>query len=219
MNDICYIITGKLSRDITILLIQLYSDVQNKIISTWYDQEFEWLALLYLHGFKIVLNTAPDIQTSANYQSTCVYNGCRKAEALGFKICIRMRTDMFPIHIQQLTTLLQQSLTDKLLCLAGMTSEQPKLWYYLDALIMGRTEQLLRFFTPQQKADDLRCAELFWLEEYIGHPATEKSDVLEAFTFCGKQIQGQPVHCQWHEKGWEIFQCYIRPTNYFIWYE
>jgi hypothetical protein len=219
MNDLCYIITGKVSRDMIGPLLQLYSDVPNKILSTWYDTEFEWLAAFYAHGFTIVLNTPPEVKTSANYQSTCAYNGCCKAEALGFKTCIRMRTDMFPYPIQHLTTRLQQNLTDKLLCLAGMSSEQPKLWYYLDALIMGRTELLLRFFTPQQKADDQRCAEIFWLEEYIGHSATEKSDVLEAFTFCGKQLQGQPLHCQWHEKGWELFQCYIRPSNNFIWYE
>lgn len=218
--DVCFVITGKLVKENIPDLIACYKDIPHKILSTWEDEDFSLLSLLDANGFRVILNAPKGAANAANFQSVCILRGCTLAKELGFTRCIRSRTDMILHNIPLFLSLLEPyfELNDKLICLSGMSAEHPKLCYYVDFMIAGRTEQLLRFFTPVQEKEDPRCCELFWLEEYIGRPIQSKADVLEAFIFCGETLQGKPVVCEWKGKGWELFQCFIRPTNNFIWY-
>ena len=218
--DPCFIITGKLSKESVPDLIECYKDYPYKILSTWEQEDFSLLSLLESKGFKLILNRPEGAPIAANFQSVCIVRACELAKQMGFTRCIRTRTDMVFHNLGLFLTLLQPffELNDKLICLSGMSKEEPPLLYYVDLLMAGTTEQLLRFFKPMQAGEDPRCCEVFWLEEYIGRPIQSKADILDAFIFCGQSLQGKPVLCEWRGKGWELFQCFVRPTNNFIWY-
>ena len=218
MNSICYLITGKLTLELVARLQVSFQHVPNKVISVWVDEDLRFLDYLHQHGFQIVMNFPPQVKSSANLQAACIVNGLHKIIGMGFEKCIRVRTDMFFENIEHATNVIAGQIREKLVCLSGMSSESPKLWYYLDLLIAGRCETMLKFFSPLMKKDESRCAEMFWLETYLGRKCTTKEDVLEVFEFCGQHLYGQPVLCHWIDKGWELFQHYIRPGNYFIWY-
>lgn len=218
MDSVCYLITGKLTPELVARLQHCFQAIPHKVLSVWIDEDIRLLEFLHQCGFQIVTNFRPRVKTSANLQATCIVNGLHKIIGMGFDKCIRVRTDMFFQNLEHTTNLLVPQIQDKLVCLCGMSSEVPKLWYYLDLLIAGRCDMMLRFFTPLMKEDETRCAEMFWLEEFLGRSATTKEDVCEVFDFCGLTLFGQPVLCDWIDKGWELFQHYIHPGHTFIWY-
>ncbi len=218
-DSVCYLITGQLTLEYTAQLIYAFERIPHKVVSTWIGENPEYIHYLLSHGFHVVLNEKPTIQTSANFQGVAALHGLRKIQEHGYKYCVRIRTDMLfrnLYHFNQI--LIPQFQENKLLCLCGMRSENPDLWYYLDLLIAGPVEKMIQFYSPMMTENEPRCAEIFWLESYLGHPATRKEDVQEVFSFCGKHFYQQPILCQWLGKGWEILHQYIREENSFIWY-
>ncbi len=218
MDSVCYLITGKLTLELAARLQVSFQKIPNKVLSVWITEDLHLLDYLHQNGFHIVTNFPPQVKSSGNMQSVCITNGLHKIIGMGFDKCIRVRTDMFFENIEHTTNVIVGQIQQKLVCLSGMSSENPKLWYYLDLLIAGRCQTMLKFFTPLMLENESRCAEMFWLESSLGRTCTTKEDVLEVFDFCGLSLYKQPVLCSWIDKGWEIFQHYIRPDNYFIWY-
>jgi hypothetical protein len=107
INDVCLIITGLIHEGYIDELINMYKNINTKIISTWVDQDKNLLNKLKLMGFIILLNECPR-DPRIIYQSIQTKYALLKATELGFRYSLRFRTDMYikhfeinPINIQQ----------------------------------------------------------------------------------------------------------------------
>jgi hypothetical protein len=218
MNSFCFLVTGKLTPEYVAYAHNSYQSIPQKVLSTWLTTDPILLAYMQSLGFTIVLNEEPSVKHSANFQSVCIVNGLRKIKEMGYTNCIRCRTDFLFERLSTLPEILGPLLHTKLLCLSGMSSDDPKVWYYLDVIIAGSCDRMIQFFQPLVN-DETVFAEKFWLESSLGRPMTTKEDVKEVFDFFGLALQEQPIVGHWVEKGWEVFHCYVRPSNSFIWYE
>jgi len=123
INDIVILITGTIYEKLIDDLIKTYSNLEHKIISTWYDPKFETLHTAYAYGgckpenYNVVLKKLEDAgfilvfnnlveatkmyenYNNKYYKSTIaqtmqIYNGLVKAKELGYKYVIRCRTDI-----------------------------------------------------------------------------------------------------------------------------
>lgn len=221
MNSICFLVTGKLTPEYVAYAQYSYQSIPNKVISTWQSTDPSLLAYMHSFGFTIVLNEEPNVNHSANFQSVCIVKGLQKIKEMGYTNCIRCRTDFLFERLSTLPDIVGPLIQTKLLCLSGMSSDEPKLWYYLDVIIAGNCDRMMQFFKPLIPVDreDNEFAEKFWLESYLGRPMATKEDVKEVFDFFGLALIDKPILAHWLEKGWEVFHCYVRPSNSFIWYE
>lgn len=218
MNSFCFLVTGKLTPEYVAYAHYSYQSIPHKVLSTWLTTDPILIESMRSVGFIIVLNEEPNVKSSANFQSVCIVNGLQKLNEMGYTNCIRCRTDFLFEGLSTLPGILSPLLQTKLLCLSGMSSDVPKSWYYLDVIVAGACDRMIEFFQPLMR-EDREFAEQFWLESYLGRPITTKEDVNEVFDFFGLALQGQPIVAHWVEKGWEVFHCYVRPSNSFIWYE
>jgi hypothetical protein len=218
MNSFCFLVTGKLTPEYVAYAQYSYQSIPHKVLSTWQSTDSILLHSMQSFGFTIVVNEEPVIKNSANFQSVCIVNGLHKIKEMGYKHCIRCRTDFIFERLPLLLDIVAPRIQTKLLCLSGMSSEVPKYWYYLDVIIAGNCDTMIQFFQPLM-IEDKEFAEKFWLESYLGRPLKTKDDVKEVFDFFGLALLNQPISAHWVEKGWEVFHCYARSSNSFIWYE
>jgi hypothetical protein len=98
INDMCIIITGLIHENYIIDILTTYKNINNKIISTWYDQDQTLIKILKDNGFIILLNGYPTVKSSYNFQSTHIKAGLLKAIELGCKYVLRFRSDTYIRH-------------------------------------------------------------------------------------------------------------------------
>jgi hypothetical protein len=97
-DDVCIIITGLLKPEYIDSLIFIYRNIKNKIISTWNDENIDFLNKLKQNNFIIILNEKPKIMHGYIYQSLHITNGCLKAKEMGFKYVLRFRSDCYVVN-------------------------------------------------------------------------------------------------------------------------
>jgi len=220
MVKICYIITGLIKEQYINGLINSFTNIETKIISTWQNTPNEYIQILESAGFTIILNEQPKIKMSTNFQSICVVSAIRHIQTLGFTHVIRTRTDLFSNTFDLLMEFIKQRLKEndsKLLSPCGL-SDSGSMMYFLNLLEAGKCDTMIRFYDKQQEQDDSRCPEIFLLESFLNKNNISRKDILSVFDFYAQELQQSPVLVEWPEKGWEVLQCYANKNNSFIWY-
>jgi hypothetical protein len=207
MEDTCIVITGLIKREYMEHLKQTYINIKNKIISTWEDQNKDLIKELESMGFIVILNSYPEHKNSTNYQSKCIKEGCIKAKELGFKYVGRMRSDIccndMPLFIDAISHLYKE----KICCLSGIW--RPTTGYYiLDVLLFGDVNSLIKLVFNEQKKEDSRFVEKYWLESYIGKTDLDIADIKEHFNFCLIHARNKNITMFWRNHNVELIRNY-----------
>ena len=98
IDNTIVVITGLINVFFVDNLIKSYKNTNNKLISTWYDQDKDLIELLILNNFKIVLNDYPKHKNSTNVQIYATNKGSQEAKKLGYKYICHTRSDVFPLN-------------------------------------------------------------------------------------------------------------------------
>jgi hypothetical protein len=211
----CYVITGIIDKYDINLLIEFYSNIQDKIISTWNNQDTTLIDELKNNGFIIIQDDYPINNKQTNYQSKAVNNGCLKAKELGYSHVIRMRTD---IHCDKtylfLNLLINEYFNkDKLVCFSGIETNDGV--YFYDVMIGGEVNKVLDFFKNDQSMDDNRYIEKYLLEMYLDKTDITREDVKSIFNFCYLNCRMLDIKFYFFKKNMEIINDYCNRD--FIW--
>jgi hypothetical protein len=97
-HEVCIIITGLLKPEYIDSIIHTYRNIKNKIISTWNDENIDFLNKLAQNNFIILLNEKPKITHGYINQSLHIINGCSKAKEMGFEYVLRVRSDCYIVN-------------------------------------------------------------------------------------------------------------------------
>ena len=189
MNNISVVITGIIDTNIDILL-NTYKSYNNKIISTWNNQNKDYIKILEENNFIIVLNDYPVNNNSTNYQIKASHAGCLKAKELGFEYVIRMRSDVncnnFNLFIESLynSNFFNK---EKLISFSGMKyhgNPTDTRVCIMDNMIGGYINNMIEFYGTLQESGDNRFPEEYLQENYLKKNNITTIDILNKFNFC-----------------------------------
>jgi len=164
MDKVCFIITGLITEMYIKNLILVYKNINNKIISTWKDQDKNLLKILEENNFHICLNDPPQIMNQVNVQAVTIKAAAEKAAELGFTHVIRMRTDLITNDPVLLLNSIYTKLQNKL-CSLGWVADQHG--YIIDYIFAGPVKNIIQLFESLKSNDDNRFTEKFIQEEYF----------------------------------------------------
>lgn len=193
----CVIITGLLKNEYISPLIEMYKDVPNKIISTWKDQPH--INTLQDNGFIIQLNDYPSYRNCTNYQTVNIREGCILAKKLGFKYIIRMRTDLICNNMIKFMECITPLYTEKITVLGFINLSS---FYIIDFFIAGEICEMISIFNKEQKEDDKRFVEQYWMEEYLGKNNLTFNDLKEKLYTCLDILQSNNIDMEIISKNW-----------------
>lgn len=213
----CVVITGLIRYDYINPLLTTYRNYPNKIISTWNNQDINLISLLQQQGFIIVQDNYPEVCNTTNYQSRAILNGCKKAQELGYKYIIRMRTDIDCNDFNLFSNMLNEKYLNnstKLVSFAGIETPCSGIYFY-DVMIAGNTNSMLVLFKSEQSEKDTRYVEKYILETYAGKQNLSRAEVRDIFNFCYLECRHYGLRFNFPKKGFEIIQQYCNEG--FIW--
>jgi len=202
--DTLVVITGLLGPLHVENLIALYKYTPNKLVSTWNDQPPELIKKLVENGFYVLGNKYPELRTSANLQIVCAHNGIAWAINKGFKYVCRMRTDVFPLNFELFLEKTEAIYTEDLMVICG---KETSFVYFLDIIVAGPVDKMLKFFGTLQPTGDTRIPEKFLLETYAGpgRPIVTREDVKSVFKTCLDVCKRESIEFLWVRlPGWYV---------------
>jgi hypothetical protein len=216
MNDVCVVITGLLQEDYVTELEKTYQDwTGGLIVSTWRSAPQNLLERLKSKNFIIVLSDPPEHIESTNVQTRTIYAGVLKAFELGFEYVIRMRTDINCNDFVLLNYLIRPLYRDpkKLTVICGIEFGRNKRnpnKYYLDLMIAGRIQNLLRFVQKERGPKDNRFVEKYWIEEYAGKRNLSLAELKNYLIYCLPLFRQYGIRMFFIKKNYEIVTEYCQ---------
>jgi hypothetical protein len=193
-NDTAIVITGLLNQIFTDNLIRSYSNVKNKIISTWNDAEPSLIKQLEDAGFVIKLNEYPFLKNSTNLQIANIRGGLSIAKDCGFQYIIRTRTDIFPENMTKYMELTRQMYSSRITFLCGIETEHT---YFADFIVAGPIDEILRFYGKFQEPFDGRFVEKYLLETYLCCGGISMDKIRDNFNLSLKTCKENDVEFIW----------------------
>lgn len=194
MEDTCFVIFGLLQNNYVDQLIHCYSDINDKIISTWKDQDPKLLKILEENGFVIVLNDYPEIKLSTNFQIIHNRNGSKKAMELGYKYTLNMRTDLIPSNAITIKKVLRSLIETKLSALAWFGHNGG---YILNHFICGPCEEVIKFYGTKEDTSIATPTEIFMQETYFEKKNITFEDTQDKFNYCIKALKDNNITFFW----------------------
>jgi len=159
------VITGLIKHEYIQPLLQMYKGIKYKILSTWKDQPY--LYVFQKNGFIIQLNDYPSYPNQTNLQTVNIREGCILARKLGFEYVVRMRTDLV---CNNMIKFMEYIIKDDKLSILGFV--QTHTFYIIDFFMASSIETMLNIFNKEQKEDDKRFVEQYWIEEWLDSKLT-----------------------------------------------
>jgi hypothetical protein len=207
MDDTCVVISGLLTDEYVNNLLITYSSVNNKIITTWEDQDQTLIKKLRDNGFIIVLNKPLVIpvynqHASALVQTTAIKSGIIKAQELGFKYAIRMRSDVTCNDFILFCKVIESKYKEKVTALCGILN------YFYDAVIAGPIKDMVKLYNNIPSNEDTRGPERFLMEEYMEDTNTTVEQFKTKVYFCLEEVRRSGITMYFISKRWEIINDY-----------
>ena len=169
----CFLITGKLIPEYIDGLIYSYKHTDNKIISTWENEDQDSINKLKANNFIVILNSLKH-QNINDFRPIPIVNGINYAKKNGYEYILKSRTDIVSSNFIEYLKIVQQLYTDKITVISGIETIDGI--YFLDIIVSGKTDDMENFFTIKY-ADDNRFIEKFVLESYINKTNLTKVDI------------------------------------------
>jgi len=203
MNDTCVVISGLLKNEYINALLITYKNVKNKIITTWEDQPKELIEMLKNNGFIIVLSKPITFDSynqhiSTLVQITTIKKGIEKANELGFKYVIKMRTDITCNNFELFCKVIENMYKNKITVLCGIFN------YFSDLMVAGPIEEMILFYKNIPSNKDTRSPERYLMEEYMNDPNTTVEQFKSKVNFCLPEVRKYNITMYFISKRWEI---------------
>ena len=202
IDNTIVVITGLINVFFVDNLIKSYKNTNNKLISTWYDQDKDLIELLILNNFKIVLNDYPKHKNSTNVQIYATNKGSQEAKKLGYKYICHTRSDVFPLNYLEFLKKSQQLYTEKLTIICGIPSDV----LFLQILTVGSINEILNFYNKLQEPTDTRFPEKYLMETYIGKQNLTKEDIKTHFNICLNLCRKYDIEFIWFRPSWWVVE-------------
>jgi hypothetical protein len=193
-EDTCFVITGLLQDNYVDYLISLFSNIKEKIVSTWKDQDINLINRLINNGFILVLNDYPEIKISSNFQIVNNYNGAKRAKELGYKYTLNIRTDLIPNDTNKFRTVLR-NLIDKKLSSLGFFGHDGG--YILHHFICGPVDKILEYFCEKENELFTLCYEKYLQQNYFKKENVTFQDTLNEFKYCIQELKDNNINFYW----------------------
>jgi hypothetical protein len=207
IDETIVVITGLINELFVDNLIKSYKNTNNKLISTWYDQDKDLIELLRINNFKIVLNFYPKHINSTNVQIYSAHRGTQEAKKLGYKYVCHTRTDVFPLNYIEFLTRCQELYTQKLMIISGI----PTHVLFLQILTAGPINEILKFYNKLQEPHDTRFPEIYLMETYLGKKDLTKEDIKTHFNICLNLCRKYDIEFIWVRPPWWGIGCRTIP--------
>jgi hypothetical protein len=194
--DTALIITGMINEyRVVVRLIQTYEHVKNKIISTWKYTHPSFIEALRDEGFICILNDPPPYIHTVNMQQVAIASGLLMAKEMGFKYCIRSRTDIYPNNYELFCEKTRALYTDKITVFTYFMG------HICDFVVMGPTDEMLVFFSHQLESGDAGN-ELFLMEKYTGRKDLTQDECSKYVNYCLDICRENGIEHSWLRPGW-----------------
>jgi hypothetical protein len=178
-SNIAILVTGKIEKRITESLFESYSNIDNKILSTWDTEDKEYIKEFEENGFQIVLTTPPHTNTTTvngtMMQLIPIASGVKYAKERGYEYLMRSRTDIVSSDFLKYLDKTKHLYKDKLTALAFNTK------YIFEVFICGKIDEMVKFYKVPHETD-MRPPEEFLSEEYIGILPVKDEDIRQKIT-------------------------------------
>jgi hypothetical protein len=178
-SNIAILVTGKIEKRIIESVIESYSNIDNKILSTWDTEDMECIKQFEENGFQIVL-TKPPVMTTTTVNGTMmqlipIASGVKYAKERGYEYLMRSRTDIVSSDFLKYLDKTKHLYKDKLTALAFNTK------YIFEVFICGKIDEMVKFYKVPSETD-MRTSEEFLSEEYIGVIPVKEEDIRRKIT-------------------------------------
>jgi hypothetical protein len=203
-DDTITIISGLLNDLFVEKLIESYKNVKHKMITTWNNTDIKFIEILKENGFIIVLSDyIQDIkyQNTMNHQSVCMRNGILNAIDLNYKYVCRSRTDIFPQDHLKFLNVTRELYQDKLMTLCGLElyAEGVLTTYYLEVIICGNIENLLKYYDKNDHLpNSSRNSEQIMIENYTNKHIHTSEDIKNYMNFCKSICIKENIEIIWY---------------------
>jgi hypothetical protein len=179
---------------------------ENTVICTWVDQR-PHARILERAGFTVLYeDPLPSFvpNNPATRQSSLIRAGLAYALGKGATHVLRSRTDIECPNLLDFQQLLMKNYgsSDKLSVLCGIEVHAGSP-YFLDVLVFGKIEQMIRMFLTLQTAGDDRPVEVYWMETYAGASKLGREDLRNIFNFFTPVAKQAGIGLHWHAKNYE----------------
>jgi len=193
-EDTCFVIFGLLQDNYVDYLIESYKNINDKIVSTWKDQDKNLIEKLENNGFKILLNDLPKVKNSTNFQIIHNRNGSKKALELGYKYSLNLRTDLVPNNPTRFREVLKPLIQEKLSSLAWFGHHSG---YILNHFICGPCEEVMNFYGTTENESDTIYSEKFMQENYFKKENITFEETQNKFNYCIKELKDNSISFFW----------------------
>ena len=194
MEDTCFVIFGLLQDDYVDYLIQTYSNIKEKIVSTWKDQNKSLIEKLEQNGFIVVLNNYPNVRNSTNYQIVHNFNGSKKALELGYSYTLNLRTDLLPNDPYLFRKVLKPLIKEKLSSLAWFGHHNG---YILNHFMCGPCQEIMKYYGTRENNSETVYSEKFMQENYFNKEDVTFEETIVKFNYCIKILKDNNISFFW----------------------
>ncbi len=185
----CVVLQGPIYQHCLPNLCNIIASVPNCIISTWKNENPEYIQILQnANPLKILLNDKP-VPAGAqnlNYMTHSTSTGIDAAEELGFTHVLRFRTDYSASDFAKFLHICESMNPNKLVFMCWFTSHHH---YLIDYFTFGPIPLMRKYYAARRDPDDLyfrhdTCNERFLQEKFFNKRPVVFEDTLDVCQFC-----------------------------------
>lgn len=205
MSDTVILITGQLTNEFTDRLIKCYSNIKDKLVSTWNYTDKDIIQKLKSNDFMVILiddETIKKDQHKHNRQLLPIRNGILEAKRLGYKYVLKSRNDVFSNDFERFLTVTQHLYKEKIMAISGIFTK-PAGAYFLDILVCGSVDNMLKMFVVKDPGNK-RAFEPYLIETYTNMKKLSKEQLKNHMAFCLEECKRNDIEFIWHrDKKWK----------------
>jgi hypothetical protein len=209
-----YIIYGVLSNEIVTGLVKSYSNISDKIVSTYKAYDSHLYSTLYENGFKVVLNDLEIYTDPTNAEITQNRSGIEKAIELGYTHTIHMNSELEVNDAVLLKNTLTPLIENKMSSIAWFVDTTK---YILNYVLSGPVADLSKFYGTDKPLNDPRFIQTFTQEIYFDKTNLTFEDTKDHFNYSIQILKDSNIKITWiryPENGEVIDSFYNIKSNY-----
>jgi|GEM_PF-3411740 len=193
MPNTAILFTGNVHGDTIDVLIEQTKNQTNKIASIWENESPEYVDKLKNNNFKIIYNSVKQ-QEIYKPQFITVHNGLKYLKENGYEYVLRTRFDILCQDYDRYLEILAKSYREKLTAIAGIETSTT---YFLDIIIGGKIDEMLKFFALQPNYD-VRYYEKFLIENYSNKTNLTKEEIRNILNFSLSDCVNNNIEFIWY---------------------
>lgn len=208
----CYIIYGFLCEEIVTGLINCYSNISDKIVSTYKGYDSSLFQRLNDNGFTVLLNDLEIYSDPTNAEINQNRTGVQKATELGYTHTIHMNAELAVNDAILLRDTIKPLIETKMSSLAWFVDTNQ---YILNYLISGPVTELSIFYGSDKDVNDPRYVQEFTQEIYFNKNDLTFEDTTDKFNYSIQQLKDNSIEITWIRYPISEYPQYPEIINFF----